>query len=243
MGPSTCCRFDLCAHSSHQLFTLLLWLVIPHGIQPCHTPHIHSFTRLGCQHKQNQKIHLSVTNGTVSHAPPHFLGKLVHSKWVWWGATASIHAKYLSNALIHPLDHQPVRNSTCPPPTLHAWWGSTLSVEFCSLRYSTLLTTMGLFVHQPISLLHLLQLKTSLANYSNKLCTLNSLTIEHGNLKHNIGLVKMVPQLVYSGGWGCHWGQGHPETSGNILGTCQGLGQFYCTVTNRHIYGTFEMCC
>ena len=36
-----------------------------------------------------------------------------------------------------------------------------------------------------------------------------------------------------------HWGQGHPETSGNILGTFQGLGQFYCTVTNRHIYGTF----
>jgi len=42
---------------------------------------------------------------------------------------------------------------------------------------------------------------------------------------------------------GCHWGQGYPETSGNILGTFQGLGQFYCTVTNRHIYGTFEMCC
>ena len=41
----------------------------------------------------------------------------------------------------------------------------------------------------------------------------------------------------------CHWGQGYPETSGNILGTFQGLGQFYCTVTNRHIYGTFEMCC
>ena len=40
-----------------------------------------------------------------------------------------------------------------------------------------------------------------------------------------------------------HWGQGYPETSRNILGTFQGLGQFYCTVTNRHIYGTFEMCC
>jgi len=40
-----------------------------------------------------------------------------------------------------------------------------------------------------------------------------------------------------------HWGQGYPETSGNILGTFQGLGQFYCTVTNRYIYGTFRMCC
>jgi len=40
-----------------------------------------------------------------------------------------------------------------------------------------------------------------------------------------------------------HWGQGYPETSGNILGTFQDLGQFYCTITNRHIYGTFEMCC
>ena len=40
-----------------------------------------------------------------------------------------------------------------------------------------------------------------------------------------------------------HWGQGYPETSGNIEGTSQGLGQFYCTVTNRHIYGTFGMCC
>jgi len=39
-----------------------------------------------------------------------------------------------------------------------------------------------------------------------------------------------------------HWGQGYPETSGNILGTFQSLGQFYCTVTNRHIYGTFGMC-
>jgi len=29
-----------------------------------------------------------------------------------------------------------------------------------------------------------------------------------------------------------YWGQGYPETNGNILGTFQGLGQFYCTVTN-----------
>ena len=40
-----------------------------------------------------------------------------------------------------------------------------------------------------------------------------------------------------------HWGQGYPEMSGNILGTFQGLGQFYCTVTNRYIYRTFRMCC
>jgi len=40
-----------------------------------------------------------------------------------------------------------------------------------------------------------------------------------------------------------HWGQGYPETSGNILGTSQGLGQFYYIVTSRHIYDTFGMCC
>jgi len=45
------------------------------------------------------------------------------------------------------------------------------------------------------------------------------------------------------GGGSTHWGQGYPEMSGNILGTFQGLGQFYCTVTNRYIYGTFRMCC
>jgi len=87
-------------------------------------------------------------------------------------------------------------------PTLHAQRGSTLSIEFCSLRYSALSTTVGLFVRQPISLLHLLQSKTSLANYSDKLRTLNLLAIEHGNLEHNVGSVKMVPWLVYSGGGG-----------------------------------------
>jgi len=39
-----------------------------------------------------------------------------------------------------------------------------------------------------------------------------------------------------------HWGQGYPETSGNILGTLQALGQFSSIVINRHIYGTFGMC-
>ena len=32
-----------------------------------------------------------------------------------------------------------------------------------------------------------------------------------------------------------HWGQGYPETSENILGTLQALGQFSSIVIDRHI--------